>query len=137
MKIHEYQGRELLAEAGIPVPQGWMIQSVDEAAARDQALFASGASQVVIKAQVHAGGRGKAGFVKLVRSADEATAAARFMLTNPMKYPQTPPGGLEAHPLLIAAGVDIADRPPIPLRASGGGGRVREAGGGPPPSSAP
>ncbi|MEM8757785.1 MAG: ADP-forming succinate--CoA ligase subunit beta, partial [Planctomycetota bacterium] len=61
----------------------------------------------VVKAQVHAGGRGKAGFVKLVRSADEATDAARFMLSNRMVSPQTGEDGLEVTKLLVAAGVDI------------------------------
>ena len=62
----------------------------------------------VVKAQVHAGGRGKAGFVKVVKSIDEALAAAKFMLGNRMKSPQTPPEGLEVNRLLIADAVEIA-----------------------------
>jgi succinyl-CoA synthetase beta subunit len=108
MKIHEYQARQLLADAGIPVPAGAMVQTVEAAVTEAKRIFASGESLVVIKAQVHAGGRGKAGFVKLVRSADEAEAAARFMLTNRMVSPQTPPEGLKVTRLLVAAGVDIA-----------------------------
>ena len=109
MKVHEYQARELLAGAGIRVPQGQMVQSVDEAEAAAKALFSGGgAKQVVIKAQVHAGGRGKAGFVKLVKNAAEARTAAQFMLTHRMISPQTPPDGLEVKRLLIAAAVDIA-----------------------------
>jgi succinyl-CoA synthetase beta subunit len=111
MKIHEYQARELLAEAGIPVPPGRMITSVEDAAgAFKQAVAGQKNPLAVIKAQVHAGGRGKAGFVKLVKTAEEATAAARFMLSNRMKSPQTPPEGLEVTRLLVASAVDIADR---------------------------
>lgn len=108
MKVHEYQARELLAKAGVPVPAGAMVQSVDEAEQAAKKIFATGQKQVVIKAQVHAGGRGKAGFVKLVTSADEARAAAHFMLTHRMVSPQTPPEGLEVKRLLVAAAVDIA-----------------------------
>ncbi len=112
MKVHEYQARELLRSAGIPVPPGVMIDSIDQAAeayrrVTDEA--GSGPSGlVVVKAQVHAGGRGKAGFVKLVRSAHEATDAARFMLTHRMVSVQTGPQGLEVKRLLVAAGVEIA-----------------------------
>jgi succinyl-CoA synthetase beta subunit len=121
MKIHEYQGRELLRSYGIPVPAGAVIDSVEQAAAAFKEVteqMPSGEALAVIKAQVHAGGRGKAGFVKLVRTADEATAAARYMLTNRMVSPQTPPEGLEVKKLLVAAGVTIADRPPSPPSAS-------------------
>ncbi len=108
MKIHEYQARQLLADAGMPVPSGAMVQTIDDAVSEAKKIFASGEKLVVIKAQVHAGGRGKAGFVKLVKTAEEAEAAARFMLTNRMVSPQTPPEGLKVTRLLIAAGVDIA-----------------------------
>ena len=108
MKIHEYQARGLLAEAGIPVPPGAMVQSVDDAVAEADELFDAGSSRVVIKAQVHAGGRGKAGFVKLVSSTDEVRDAAKYMLSNRLVSPQTPPEGLEVKRLLVAAAVDIA-----------------------------
>jgi len=117
MKIHEYQARELLRSFGIPVPAGVVIESVEDAAqaykkVADEAFGAAAADGqgplVVIKAQVHAGGRGKAGFVELVRSAKKAEDAARFMLTNRMVSPQTGPEGLEVKKLLVAAGVDIA-----------------------------
>ena len=115
MKIHEYQARELLASFGIAVPPGQMIESalVAEEAFRSVTRGAGmppDKALVVVKAQVHAGGRGKAGFVKLVRTADEARAAAAFMLSNRMVSPQTGPEGLAVKKLLIAAGVDIADR---------------------------
>jgi len=108
MKVHEYQGRQLLADAGIPVPGGAMVESVDAAVAETTKLLDAGASLVVIKAQVHAGGRGKAGFVKLIKTADEARAAAEFMLSNRMVSVQTGPEGLEVKRLLVADGVDIA-----------------------------
>jgi succinyl-CoA synthetase beta subunit len=108
MKIHEYQGRELLAEAGIPGPAGRMVQTVDDAEQAAKSIFASGQKLVVIKAQVHAGGRGKAGFVKLVKSAEEAREAAKFMLTHRMVSAQTGPEGLDVKRLLVAAAVDIA-----------------------------
>lgn len=112
MKIHEYQARQLIADAGIPVPSGQMIESIEAAApAYKRAVAEAGLGEkglVVVKAQVHAGGRGKAGFVKLVRSPQEAEDAARFMLTHRMVSPQTPPEGLEVKKLLVAAGVDIA-----------------------------
>ena len=70
MKIHEYQARALLADAGIPVPSGEMATSVNDAVAAGERLLAE-ADMVVVKAQVHAGGRGKAGFVTLCRYANE------------------------------------------------------------------
>jgi len=109
MKIHEYQARDLLASAGVPVPPGVMIETFEDAATvYKQVTSEAGTNLAVVKAQVHAGGRGKAGFVKLVRSPDEATDAARFMLTNRMVSNQTGAEGLEVTKLLIAAGVDIA-----------------------------
>src|SRR4051794_36766356 len=99
MKIHEHQARDLLASYGIPVPPGQVIESplaAEEAfnkVARAAGMDGSNAL-VVIKAQVHAGGRGKAGFVKLVKSADESKKAAQFMLTNKMVSAQTGPEGL-------------------------------------------
>ena len=76
MKIHEYQARQLLADAGVPVPAGTMVRSVDDAEAEARRLLEGEFKQVVIKAQVHAGGRGKAGFVRLVKTAAEAREAA-------------------------------------------------------------
>jgi succinyl-CoA synthetase beta subunit len=111
MKIHEYQGRDILRSFGIPVPPGQVITSIEEAVGAFKSVTAQQASPLaVIKGQVHAGGRGKAGFVKLVKTAAEAETAARFMFTNRMKSPQTPPEGLEVTRLLVAAGVDIAER---------------------------
>ncbi|TVS09078.1 MAG: ADP-forming succinate--CoA ligase subunit beta [Phycisphaerales bacterium] len=108
MKVHEYQARQLLADAGVPVPPGAVIESIEDAASTyKQVTRDAGTDLAVIKAQVHAGGRGKAGFVKLVRNPEDATEAARFMLSNKMVSPQTGPEGLEVKHLLVAAGVDI------------------------------
>jgi succinyl-CoA synthetase beta subunit len=112
MKIHEYQARKLLSDAGVPTPPGAVIERAQDAreayerVVREAGLGSGGLA--VVKAQVHAGGRGKAGFVKLVRSPDEAAKAAEFMLSNRMVSAQTGPEGLEVKRLLIAAGVDIA-----------------------------
>jgi succinyl-CoA synthetase beta subunit len=107
MKIHEYQARQLLSEAGIQVPCGTMVTSITEATTAAKALLDDGATLLVVKAQVHAGGRGKAGFVKLCRTLDEVTQAATFMFNNPMVSAQTGPEGLDVSKVLIADGVDI------------------------------
>ena len=103
MKVHEYQARALLAEAGVPVPASHVITTPEEAVA----AFNQIGGRAVVKAQVFAGGRGKAGFVKLCNSADEVHEAASFMLSNRMVSPQTGAEGIEVKKLLIAAAVDI------------------------------
>jgi succinyl-CoA synthetase beta subunit len=105
MKIHEYQARQILSENGVNVPAAEVVRSADEAAA---AFTKLGQAMCVVKAQVYAGGRGKAGFVKLVRSADEARAAAEFMLSHKMVSVQTGPEGVPVSVLLVAPGVEIA-----------------------------
>jgi succinyl-CoA synthetase beta subunit len=104
MKIHEYQSRKILVDAGIPVPPAEVVFTPDEAAV---AFKKFGGQMCVVKAQVYAGGRGKAGFVKLVNSADEARDAAKFMLTHRMTSVQTGPEGVPVSVLLVAPGVDI------------------------------
>ncbi|HVX86690.1 MAG TPA: ADP-forming succinate--CoA ligase subunit beta [Phycisphaerae bacterium] len=104
MKIHEYQARELLGKAGVPVPPATVVDTPDAAAA---AFKMNGAPVQVVKAQVFAGGRGKAGFVALVKSAEEAAEKAKFMLTHRMVSVQTGPEGIEVNKLLIAGAVDI------------------------------
>ena len=89
MKVHEYQARELLSGAGIPVPPGAVVQSVEEAEAHAKRLLSGGASIVVVKAQVHAGGRGKAGGVKLCASDREIEEAASAMLGAKLVTHQT------------------------------------------------
>ncbi|MDB5297183.1 MAG: sucC [Phycisphaerales bacterium] len=105
MKIHEYQARQILSAAGVPVPPAEVVRTPEEAAA---AFAKFGAPMCVVKAQVYAGGRGKAGFVKLVKSADEAKDAAKFMLGNRMVSYQTGPEGVPVSVLIVAPGVDIA-----------------------------
>ncbi len=107
MKIHEYQARQLLAESGIPVPSGIMVTSPDEANKAAKTLLDGEATLLVVKAQVHAGGRGKAGFVKLCRTLEEVDEAANFMFGNKMVSVQTGPEGLDVTKVLIADGVDI------------------------------
>jgi succinyl-CoA synthetase beta subunit len=104
MKIHEYQARQILSENGIPVPSAEVVMQPEEAAI---AFKKFGGQMCVVKAQVYAGGRGKAGFVKLVKTADEARDAAKFMLTNRMVSVQTGPEGVPVNVLLVAPGVDI------------------------------
>src|SRR3990172_7899373 len=116
MKLHEYQSRQLLADAGIPVPPGEVVESVEQAVAAyhpiqrasPQGRFSPPAGgRVVVKAQTFAGGRGKAGFVKLCDSESQVAEAARFMLSNRMVSRQTGPAGVAVRKLLLAAAVDI------------------------------
>jgi succinyl-CoA synthetase beta subunit len=104
MKIHEYQARKILSDAGIAVPPAEVVVQPEEAAV---AFKKFDAPMCVVKAQVYAGGRGKAGFVKLVKTADEAREAAKFMLTHRMVSVQTGPEGVPVSVLLVAPGVDI------------------------------
>ena len=104
MKIHEYQARRLLTEAGVPVPPGEVAESAGEAAS----AFGKLSGRVVVKAQVFAGGRGKAGFVRVCENADQVRQAAEFMLARRMVSPQTGPQGAAVKRLLITEAVDIA-----------------------------
>src|ERR1044071_2409310 len=104
MKIHEYQGKELLRKYGVPVPRGIVARSPEEAY---QAAKELGGEIVVVKAQIHAGGRGKGGGVKLARSADEARELARPMLGMKLGTHQTGPEGREGRVLLIEDGLPI------------------------------
>ncbi|HVC36862.1 MAG TPA: ADP-forming succinate--CoA ligase subunit beta [Gammaproteobacteria bacterium] len=104
MNLHEYQAKQLFAAYGIPVPNGRPAKSPADAVAATQAV---GGSLWVVKAQVHAGGRGKAGGVKLCRSTEEVRAAAAGMLGKRLVTHQTGPEGLPVNMLLIEAGSDI------------------------------
>src|SRR5436305_11935022 len=104
MKIHEYQARQILSDSGVNVPPAEVVRTPDEAAAAFKKL---NSPMCVVKAQVYAGGRGKAGFVKLVRSEQEAREAAKFMLSNRMVSYQTGPEGVPVSVLIVAPGVDI------------------------------
>jgi succinyl-CoA synthetase beta subunit len=104
MKIHEYQAKAILARYGVPTPRGEVAFTRDEA--RDAAVRL-GTPVVVVKAQIHAGGRGKAGGVKLARSADEAAEHAARILGMKLVTPQTGAEGRIVHRLLIEEGLDI------------------------------
>src|SRR5258708_6929108 len=104
MKIHEYQGKQLLQRFGVPVPRGLVARSAEEAY---QAAIELGSSVVVVKAQIHAGGRGKGGGVKLAKSAAEAQEIARQMLGMKLVTHQTGPDGREVRVLLIEEGLPI------------------------------
>jgi succinyl-CoA synthetase beta subunit len=104
MKIHEYQGKELLGRYGVAVPRGIVARSPEEAYHAAKEL---GTEVVVVKAQIHAGGRGKGGGVKLARSADEARDIARQMLGMKLKTHQTGPEGQEVRTLLVEEGLPI------------------------------
>ena len=104
MKIHEYQGKEVLRQAGVPVPRGIPAFTVQEAVEAAQKL---GGSVWVVKAQIHAGGRGKGGGVKLARSIDEVKTLSGQILGMQLKTHQTGPEGQKVRRLLIEEGADI------------------------------
>jgi len=104
MKIHEYQAKGLLSKFGVPVPRGHVAFNADDARAAAQNL---GTKVVVVKAQIHAGGRGKAGGVKLAKSPDEAVSLAQKILGMKLVTPQTGEEGRIVHRLLIEEGLDI------------------------------
>ena len=104
MKIHEYQGKEILRQFGVPVPRGYPAFSVLEASEAAQRL---GGSVWVVKAQIHAGGRGKGGGVKLARSLDEVKQLAGQILGMQLKTHQTGPDGQKVRRLLVEEGADI------------------------------
>lgn len=105
MKIHEYQAKALFAAAGIPVAAGRPVFSVEEAV---EAAEQIGGSCWAVKAQIHAGGRGKAGGVKIARSLEEVRAAASDILGKVLVTPQTGPQGKRVERLYIEAAADIA-----------------------------
>jgi succinyl-CoA synthetase beta subunit len=105
LKIHEYQGKELFRTFGIPVPRGYPAFSVDQAVEDAKKL---GGPVWVVKAQIHAGGRGKGGGVKLARSVDGVRELAAKMLGMQLITHQTSPEGQPVHRLLIEEGADIS-----------------------------
>jgi succinyl-CoA synthetase beta subunit len=104
MKIHEYQGKELLKKFGVAVPRGVFCQSVDEAVKAAESL---GGKVWVVKAQIHAGGRGKGGGVKVAKSLDEVRQYAAQILGMQLVTHQTGPEGQKVRRLLIEEGADI------------------------------
>ncbi|GGB30101.1 ADP-forming succinate--CoA ligase subunit beta [Virgibacillus dakarensis] len=104
MNIHEYQGKEILREYGVNVPNGHVAYTVDEAVEAAKKL---GTSVTVVKAQIHAGGRGKAGGVKVAKNLDEVRTYADEILGKTLVTHQTGPEGKEVKRLLIEEGCDI------------------------------
>jgi succinyl-CoA synthetase beta subunit len=105
MKIHEYQGKEILRQFGVPTPRGKACFNVDEAVAAAQQL---GGNVWVVKAQIHAGGRGKGGGVKVARSLDEVRSAAQQILGMHLITHQTGKEGQVVRCLLVEEGMQIA-----------------------------
>jgi succinyl-CoA synthetase beta subunit len=104
VKIHEYQGKQVLASFGLPVPRGQVAYSVAEAVDAAKEL----GFPVVVKAQIHAGGRGKAGGVKLARTAEECESIAKAMLGTTLRTHQTGPDGRVVRRILVEEGMDLA-----------------------------
>jgi len=105
MKIHEYQAKSILAKYGVPVPKGEVVETAAEA---EDAAGRLGGSVSVVKAQIHAGGRGKGGGVKVVKSKDEARAAAATILGMTLVTYQTGPRGQKVGRVLVEQGLGIA-----------------------------
>ena len=101
MKIHEYQAKGILKKYGVAVPRGMMAATREEAEAAARDILGSGATGVVVKAQIHAGGRGKGGGVKIAKSVDEAGEIAAKMLGMKLITHQTGPEGRIVHRLLV------------------------------------
>ena len=109
MKIHEYQAKQILARYGVTVPRGEVISKAEEARGVAQRLFGGSAGGVVVvKAQIHAGGRGKGGGVKLARSVEEAEKLARQILGMTLVTHQTGPEGRVVRRVLIEEGLEVA-----------------------------
>jgi succinyl-CoA synthetase beta subunit len=103
VKIHEYQGKAVLAPFGVPVPKGQVAYTVDEAVKAAKSL----GFPVVVKAQIHAGGRGKGGGVRVARDAEHVEQIAKAMLGMTLKTHQTGPEGRVVRRLLIEQGMDL------------------------------
>jgi len=135
MKIHEYQAKAILAKFGVPVPRGEAVFSKDEARAAAGRL---GTPVVVVKAQIHAGGRGKAGGVKIAKSVEEAASLAERMLGTRLVTAQTGPEGRIVRRLLVEEGLDIkrelylsilvdrVARAPVFMASAAGGMEIEE-----------
>ncbi len=134
MKLHEYQAKELIAQYGVSVPRGSVAATPQEA--HEAALLLGG--KCVIKAQVHAGGRGKAGGVRLVNTPQEARQVAEGLLGKRLVTVQTGPGGVPVHVVLVAETLDIqrelyvsiiidgSARAPVVIASQSGGVEIEE-----------
>ena len=108
MKIHEYQAKGILAKYGVAVPKGEESATFEEAVAVARKLFAEGAPGVVVKAQIHAGGRGKGGGVKVAKTREDAELHSKNILGMTLVTHQTGPQGQKVQRLLVEAGSAIA-----------------------------
>lgn len=106
MKIHEFQAKEILKGYGVPIPKGRVAETSEEARKIAEEI---GAKSIVVKAQIHAGGRGKGGGVRVVRSPQEAEKAAKEILGMKLITPQTGPAGRIVRKVLIEEGVNIKE----------------------------
>jgi succinyl-CoA synthetase beta subunit len=106
MKIHEFQAKEILKGYGVPVPRGRVAETHEEAR---KVAEETGAKTIVVKAQIHAGGRGKGGGVRVVRSAKEAEKAAKEILGMTLVTPQTGSAGRVVRKALVEEGMDIKE----------------------------
>ena len=137
MKVHEYQAKSILARYGVPVPEGGVASTSEEA--RDIARKLGG--RAVVKAQIHAGGRGKAGGIKVVRSAEEAEQAAAALLGKCLVTSQTGPQGVTVGKVLVeevaettrelylGLTIDRAFLGPVLIASESGGMEIEEGGG--------
>ena len=104
MKLHEYQAKEIFRKTGVPIPEGKLVTTPDQAKEATQGIAGP---PWVVKAQVHAGGRGKGGGVKVVKSAEDVLSAAKSILDNPLITHQTDGQGIPVNQILIEQGIDI------------------------------
>ncbi len=138
MKIHEYQAKAILKKYGVAVPRGEMAETREQAEAAAQALFDSGASGVVVKAQIHAGGRGKGGGVKIAKSVEEAADLASKILGMTLVTHQTGPEGRVVRRLLmeetlpiekelyLGIVIDRAEARPVFMASAAGGMEIEQ-----------
>ena len=138
MKIHEYQGKAILKKYGVPVPRGEMAETVEQAEAVAKSLFDAGATGVVVKAQIHAGGRGKGGGVKIAKSVAEARELAGKILGMTLVTHQTGPEGRVVRRLLIEETlpiekelylgivIDRAEARPVFMASAAGGMEIEQ-----------
>ena len=107
MKIHEYQAKDILRKYGVAVPHGEMVTTLEEADRAAKQLFSAGNAAVVVKAQIHAGGRGKGGGVKVAKSLEDAAAASKAILGMQLVTHQTGPLGQKVQRLLVESASQI------------------------------
>ena len=138
MKLHEYQAKALMRQYGIPVPDGEVADCGDAAEAAAADLADNGYTRFAVKAQVHAGGRGKGGGIKIADSPAEAGELASAMLGSQLVTPQTGPDGVTVGKVLVEGGADIANelylgitidrskRRPVIIASTEGGVEIEE-----------